>query len=77
VSEPDRGQTHAINKGMEKASGEILAYLNSDDYYLPNTLLKVAEYFLQFPQTDLLHGRCRYVDEQGEKIGSISQHSIL
>ncbi|MBD1849820.1 glycosyltransferase [Cyanobacteria bacterium FACHB-502] len=69
VSEPDRGQTHAINKGIARATGDILAYLNSDDYYLSGTLFKVAEYFRQFPQTDLLHGRCRYVNEQGEKIG--------
>ncbi|MEP0923567.1 glycosyltransferase family 2 protein [Leptolyngbya sp. ST-U4] len=69
VSECDRGQTHAINKGIARATGDILAYLNSDDYYLPGTLFKVAEYFRQFPQTDLLHGRCRYVNEQGEKIG--------
>lgn len=69
VSERDRGQTHAINKGIAKATGDILAYLNSDDYYLLGTLHKVAEYFCKFPQTDLLHGRCRYVNEQGEKIG--------
>ncbi|GAX34315.1 glycosyltransferase family 2 protein [Nodularia sp. NIES-3585] len=69
VSEPDNGQTHAINKGLAKATGEIIAYLNSDDYYLPGTLFKVAEYFCQFPDTDLLNGRCRYVNEQGKKIG--------
>lgn len=69
VSEPDRGQTHAINKGIARATGDILAYLNSDDYYLPGTLLKVAEYFSQCPETDLLHGRCRYVNVQGDKIG--------
>jgi len=69
VSEPDRGQAHGINKGLERATGEILAYLNSDDYYLPGALWKVAEHWSQFPQTDLLHGRCRYVDEQGDKIG--------
>jgi glycosyltransferase involved in cell wall biosynthesis len=69
VSEPDRGQSHAINKGIAKATGDILAYLNSDDYYLPEALLKVAEYFQNFPQIDLLHGRCRYVNEENEKIG--------
>ncbi|TVP61463.1 MAG: glycosyltransferase [Nodularia sp. (in: Bacteria)] len=69
VSEPDNGQTHAINKGLAKATGEIIAYLNSDDYYLPGTFFKVAEYFRQFPDTDLLNGRCRYVNEQGKKIG--------
>ncbi len=69
VSERDLGQTHAINKGLARATGDIIAYLNSDDYYLPDTLFKVANYFRQHPETDLLHGRCRYVNEQNEKIG--------
>ncbi|MBD2570587.1 glycosyltransferase family 2 protein [Anabaena lutea] len=69
ISEPDNGQAHAINKGITKATGEIIAYINSDDYYLPGTLFKVAEHFRQFPNTDLLHGICRYVNEEGEKIG--------
>jgi GT2 family glycosyltransferase len=69
ISEPDRGQTHAINKGLAQATGEILAYLNSDDYYLPGTLQKIADHFQAHPQTSLCHGHCRYVDEQGHKIG--------
>jgi Glycosyl transferase family 2 len=69
VSEPDFGQTHAINKGLAKATGDILAYLNSDDYYLPGTLHAVAQHFQMNPQTDLLHGRCCYINEQGEPIG--------
>ena len=69
VSEPDRGQTHAINKGLAKATGEILAYLNSDDYYLPGALFTVAGYFQAHPRADLVHGRCRYVDAQGATIG--------
>lgn len=42
TSEPDRGQSHAINKGFEKATGEIMCWLNSDDFYLPATLRTVA-----------------------------------
>jgi glycosyltransferase involved in cell wall biosynthesis len=45
VSEPDRGQTEAINKGIERTSGEIVAYLNSDDYYLPGAFETVVEAF--------------------------------
>jgi glycosyltransferase involved in cell wall biosynthesis len=69
VSEFDHGQAHAINKGLSKATGEIIAYLNSDDYYLPGTLFKVSEHFCQYPDTDLLHGKCRYVNQYGEKVG--------
>lgn len=46
VSEKDQGQADAINKGFDKASGQILAYLNSDDLYLPGTLHTVATHFL-------------------------------
>src|SRR5689334_12435479 len=42
-SEPDRGQTHAINKGLKKISGELWSYLNSDDLLLPGSLMAVAK----------------------------------
>ena len=45
VSEPDRGQSHAINKGIEKCTGHIFNWLNSDDWYEPNTLFDVASGF--------------------------------
>ncbi|MCX7745000.1 MAG: glycosyltransferase [Flavobacteriales bacterium] len=48
ISEKDKGQTHAINKGFDKASGEILAYINSDDVYMPYTFRLVAELFKKF-----------------------------
>ena len=70
ISERDRGQTHAINKGLEVATGEILAYLNSDDYYLPGALSHVAQYAREHPEVDLIHGRCRKVDAAGRNIGS-------
>ncbi|MEB3211902.1 MAG: glycosyltransferase family 2 protein, partial [Leptolyngbyaceae bacterium] len=69
VSEPDRGQSHAINKGLARATGEIIAYINSDDYYLPGSFRKIAEYYNNHPETDLIHGRCRYIDEMGNKVG--------
>ncbi len=46
-STSDRGQAHAINKGLEKATGDICAYINSDDYYLPNAFWYAARTFLQ------------------------------
>lgn len=55
-SEPDRGIYDAMNKGAERASGEILAWLNADDSYLPGTLEKVSRYFESHPETDFLHG---------------------
>jgi glycosyltransferase involved in cell wall biosynthesis len=69
VSEPDRGQAHAINKGLAIATGDIIAYLNSDDIYLPETLFKVANHFCEFPTTDFLYGACRFINESGDEIG--------
>ena len=65
VSEPDRGQTHAINKGFARATGEILAYLNSDDHYQPGALLALAEAFHKAPDADVIYGRLRYMAEDG------------
>lgn len=65
VSEADRGQTHAINKGMERATGEILAYINSDDLYMPYTFRLVAELFTLWPDLHWLTGhRSHIVDER-------------
>jgi len=51
VSEKDKGQAEAINKGFQKSSGEILAWLNSDDLYLPGTLFKVKDNLPFFSNT--------------------------
>lgn len=71
VSEPDRGQTDAINKGLRMAEGEVLAYLNADDLYLPGTLDRVAGYFKTHPDAGWLYGHCRLIDESGNPIGEL------
>jgi glycosyltransferase involved in cell wall biosynthesis len=58
VSEKDNGQSAAINKGLKKATGEIVNWLNSDDYYEKNTLFKVAEGFSN-PEINIVSGRGR------------------
>lgn len=56
VSEPDKGQTDAINKGLHKATGEIVAWLNSDDIYEPGTLHKIAEAYEANPDAEVFLG---------------------
>lgn len=67
-SEKDRGQSHAINKGFEQVHGDICAYLNSDDYFLPGALKKIARLVTENPHADLFHGVCRKVDEHGNRL---------
>jgi len=71
LSEKDRGQTDAINKGMRLAEGVILAYLNADDLYLPETLDRVAHYLAAHPQADWVYGHCRLIDEMGQSRGQL------
>jgi glycosyltransferase involved in cell wall biosynthesis len=71
VSEPDQGQTDAINKGLARSSGEILAYLNSDDIYLPHTLSFVADYFTNHPEADVVHGNCLAIDSEGHILSTM------
>lgn len=67
-SERDNGQSDAINKGLRQAKGDILAYLNSDDVYLPGTLDHVAAYFEAHPDIDVLYGSCYTIDAAGQRI---------
>jgi glycosyltransferase involved in cell wall biosynthesis len=69
VSEPDEGQSDAINKGFARAKGEVLGWLNSDDIYEPNALAQVGRYFAATPGCALLYGRGSYIDDEGRKTG--------
>jgi glycosyltransferase involved in cell wall biosynthesis len=68
IAEPDRGQTDAINKGLRRATGDIVCWLNSDDYFLPGTLSAVARYFSEHPDVLWLTGDCVIVDAKGKPI---------
>lgn len=68
TSEPDRGQSHAINKGMRKATGDIVAWLNSDDLYVPGGLQAVIEAFERHPEAQWVVGRVEIIDERGRVI---------
>lgn len=68
-SRKDNGQAHAINLGFQYASGEIMAYLNSDDVLLPGTLNYVANYFSKHPKVDVIYGHRLIIDEDDHVIG--------
>ena len=65
LSESDRGQSHAINKGFEKATGEIITWLNSDDYYNENSLFEVANSYIKEPNAGIIFGDSIDVDQNG------------
>jgi glycosyltransferase involved in cell wall biosynthesis len=63
VSEPDRGQSHAINKGWQRATGEIVAWLNADDLYTPCAISRAVAVFARHPHVDLIYGDCYEFEE--------------
>lgn len=69
VSEPDLGQTDAINKGFDHAQGEILAWLNSDDTYLPHAVSEAVSYLQDHPEVGLVYGDANFIDEAGRVVG--------
>lgn len=68
VSEVDKGQTDAINKGFLRAKGEILCWLNSDDTYAPGAIRKAVEHFVKHPDVMMVYGEGTEIDEQGHYI---------
>lgn len=69
VSEPDAGQTAAINKGLAHAHGEILAWLNSDDTWLPGAVSAAVEAFKRHPASGLVYGSANYIGADDRLLG--------
>jgi glycosyltransferase involved in cell wall biosynthesis len=65
ISEKDNGQADGINKGLTRATGDIIGWLNSDDTYLPGTLAYVGEYFANHPDVNVVYGDGYYINRDG------------
>ena len=76
VSEPDRGQSDAINKGFLRATGDLVGWLNADDYYLPGGLEAIASAAQQHPEADVIYGDCVFVDQGGHIVRSKVEHEF-
>lgn len=68
ASEKDEGQSDAINKGFRRSTGDILAWLNSDDLYCPGALARVAQFFHDHPECDAVIGDQESIDKQGRVV---------
>jgi glycosyltransferase involved in cell wall biosynthesis len=69
ISEPDRGQTDAINKGFAKANGEVMAWLNSDDTYKPRAVTEAVAFLQEHPEVGMAYGDADFIDLQGRVMG--------
>jgi len=72
VSEPDRGQTEAINKGFARATGDILAWLNSDDTYAPGAISAAADFLKDHAEVGLVYGDANFIDAHGNVVGKFN-----
>lgn len=70
VSEKDRGQSDAINKGLARVSGDIVCWLNSDDLFTPHAVSMVMKIFQEHPNVDFVYGNGWTIDEKGGMLGS-------
>ena len=77
VSEPDAGQSDALNKGLSRARGDVVAWLNSDDFYLPGALAQVAQAYQAAPTAPFYFGDGLRVDESGKPQGAYFPKGLL
>lgn len=76
VSEKDKGQADAINKGFSRATGEIIAWLNSDDYYLPRAVQAAVKVFEENPDIVLVYGNMLAVNEHGVTFNTMNYRQL-
>ena len=76
ISEPDTGQSDAINKGFLRATGDLMGWLNADDYYLPGGLDAIAHAAERHPEADVIYGDCVFVDSAGKIVRSKVEHDF-
>src|SRR5438552_12461002 len=76
VSEPDRGQSDALNKGFRMATGDVVGWLNADEYYLPGALPAVARTAAQHPGSHFFYGDCLFVDPEGRLQRAKTAHTF-
>jgi glycosyltransferase involved in cell wall biosynthesis len=68
IFEPDRGPSDGLNKGFSRASGEVFGFVNADDALAPASLQRVADFFQQHPDCDLIFGNGYVIDERGRQL---------
>lgn len=76
ISEADTGQSDAINKGFQRATGDLAGWLNADDYYLPGGLQAIAAAADEHPEADVIYGDCVFVDQNGNIVRSKVEHGF-
>jgi len=69
ISQPDQGQSDAINKGLNHAHGEVLAYLNSDDTLEPKAVAEAVVFLQDHPEVGMVYGDANFIDQHGRVIG--------
>lgn len=68
ISEPDQGQTNALNRGIDMSNGAWVAWINADDFYLPGGLRRLARFAVTHPAADLVYGDFVFVDADGNEL---------
>ena len=69
ISQPDRGQADAINRGFSRTAGEVLAWLNADDTYAPGAVRAAVEFLAENPSVAMVYGNADFIDANGNLIG--------